>query len=708
MMDSDNETLEVEDLSITQDVPDKTAHNNSIPYQALQGDEIRILILEPGELGTKLHGRLIHVSLQAARKKYAACSYVWGQQNTDRVQLRVEYGDVHNTTVGHNLGQFLHNIRRPAGESLALWADALCINQDDNAEKSRQVARMVDIYKECQAVFAWLGSANESTQRLLRGILNLSKSIQGVVASSDFFPALMDRGVLQRYLLQRWQSIWDPQGLTLVEKLAIHVKQEWMKDPDPGDAHYMLLLNVLIDDSGLFYKDVDESDQPITMLKGIHSICGMEWWNRMWTAQEFILAPDAYFVLGRAFIPQQQLLSVFQLCEAATDFIGMHRAHTVHLPWLEEAYMANVGGYPNFWTVNQFCRLRTVLKDAAKEDSIIDPLLILAFLNNVPVKNRSGWHIKGATDPRDRIYALLGMVADDQSSIVPDYTKTTEEVYTEFSESFLSQGHLPLLWILHPTQNKFSLPSWCVDWSAIAPKTHFSALITQEHMGKRCDITPSFTTHPLGRAMTIQAHALGRIARMYPATSSYRAHPNCQGRPSEDNQKNPDDHFSNCTGLFDLYEAIKSRATSEENALYELLRFASEPRADRTPTPGIEPHTATTYCFGLLRSLSMRADLSLFDSSLVKSLSGIADSFERIPERNCTALTAEGHVGCAMEEARCGDMLVAVGEYKAPLIVREVEGDEGYWRIIGCGWFPSSRDSLDRDGAVLLREFRIV
>ncbi|KAH7333391.1 heterokaryon incompatibility [Rhexocercosporidium sp. MPI-PUGE-AT-0058] len=38
-----------------------------------------------------------------------------------------------------------------------LWADALCINQQDNLEKNRQVAMIATIYSNASKVFVWLG-----------------------------------------------------------------------------------------------------------------------------------------------------------------------------------------------------------------------------------------------------------------------------------------------------------------------------------------------------------------------------------------------------------------------------------------------------------------------------------------------------------------------------------------------------------------------
>ena len=51
-----------------------------------------------------------------------------------------------------------------------LWIDAICINQDDMAERNAQVAMMADIYDRAMNVCVWLGEGDESSQRALNFI----------------------------------------------------------------------------------------------------------------------------------------------------------------------------------------------------------------------------------------------------------------------------------------------------------------------------------------------------------------------------------------------------------------------------------------------------------------------------------------------------------------------------------------------------------
>ena len=43
-------------------------------------------------------------------------------------------------------------------KKLPIWADAVCINQNDDSERSAQVNAMADIYTKAEFAVVWLGS----------------------------------------------------------------------------------------------------------------------------------------------------------------------------------------------------------------------------------------------------------------------------------------------------------------------------------------------------------------------------------------------------------------------------------------------------------------------------------------------------------------------------------------------------------------------
>lgn len=72
------------------------------------------------------------------------------------------------------------------------------------------------------------------------------------------------------------------------------------------------------------------------------------------------------------------------------------------------------------------------------------------------------------SDPRDRVFSLLGLVADaEHFGPFPDYSMSCEDVYEELARLFLKQGSLHVLSFCQFPKNPMSRPlsSWVVDWS---------------------------------------------------------------------------------------------------------------------------------------------------------------------------------------------------------------------------------------------------
>ncbi|KAF2030552.1 HET-domain-containing protein, partial [Setomelanomma holmii] len=82
---------------------------------------------------------------------FVAGSYVWGPPEPTH-PIIVNDALVH---VRQNLFDFLRASRRPL-QKRVIWIGALCINQNDNDEKSHQVQAMDHIYRQATAVYSWL------------------------------------------------------------------------------------------------------------------------------------------------------------------------------------------------------------------------------------------------------------------------------------------------------------------------------------------------------------------------------------------------------------------------------------------------------------------------------------------------------------------------------------------------------------------------
>lgn len=188
--------------------PDTLGHTR---YEYLPLDdslnEIRIAELLPAETRSEsVECRISKISLDSS-PSYVALSYTWGDPSICR-PITIEGN---STLVTTNLEAALRRIRQ-IEESVFIWVDAICINQNDDVEKSSQVKRMSRIYSWAWMVYVWLGVSDERSSmawNLMKQTLNVA-STPGAMAkiimdrsSKEHFGALHD-------LFHRdyWSRIW--------------------------------------------------------------------------------------------------------------------------------------------------------------------------------------------------------------------------------------------------------------------------------------------------------------------------------------------------------------------------------------------------------------------------------------------------------------------------------------------------------------------
>jgi hypothetical protein len=114
------------------------------PYSPLNKArrEIRILRIQPASSTTEpIQCSLIQLAFADA-PEYFALSYFWGSQD-EKFDIILEGFPFQ---VERNLFEALRCLRRET-ETLVIWVDALCINQQDVGERNAQVQLMGDIYR---------------------------------------------------------------------------------------------------------------------------------------------------------------------------------------------------------------------------------------------------------------------------------------------------------------------------------------------------------------------------------------------------------------------------------------------------------------------------------------------------------------------------------------------------------------------------------
>lgn len=134
-----------------------------MPYPTLplprEGLYIRVLTLHPGYQTAQLRGTLRTVSLDA-QPSYEALSYTWGE-SLARPEPTILLNDECELQLTDNLHAALRRLR-PRFWTRDLWIDALCIDQTDLEERSRQVSIMGAVYRSAWRVCVWSGDVPDA------------------------------------------------------------------------------------------------------------------------------------------------------------------------------------------------------------------------------------------------------------------------------------------------------------------------------------------------------------------------------------------------------------------------------------------------------------------------------------------------------------------------------------------------------------------
>lgn len=151
------------------------------PYQYLplneDLDEIRTLTLHPGDFSADIHISIQKVVLTTDTPPiYEALSYAWGSTE-DPVDIEIGPNEKGTLAITQNLAVTLPYLRY-ADKVRTLWIDAICINQQDLGERSRQVKRMADIYSLADRVVVWLGPEKDNSAKVSHLMSDLSSEIK--------------------------------------------------------------------------------------------------------------------------------------------------------------------------------------------------------------------------------------------------------------------------------------------------------------------------------------------------------------------------------------------------------------------------------------------------------------------------------------------------------------------------------------------------
>jgi hypothetical protein len=389
-------------------------------YTELLGErEIRLMILDPGETSDPLVCHLRREQLSVLLQ-FDALSYEWKEHQgfTDIACNSVRLG------ITLNLATALRALRL-RNSPRVLWADAVCINQADREEKSKQIPLMREIYASARSVLTWLGP-----------------SFRGVQEAFKIFPYLALVGI-ERHPTGRpdTEKIEDIMAANIMErpKHGSIIRSPWdvvhISHDRDSITRQTIKRHPELEDDTLFEFDNDET------WKAIDKLFGDSYFQRSWIIQEVAVAEVVHVVCGR---------------------------HKIHWDIFRLAYEGRsrlLFQVPRISSGNDMHSYILTVRDARVRYRNYENRVCLDLGIAMP-----SFSYSKEKDPRDRIYAALGIVKPQSlcRDIVPDYKKPVEDVFYEASCHIIRLRKDLYLWsskTLLSRRKMCGLPSWVPEWT---------------------------------------------------------------------------------------------------------------------------------------------------------------------------------------------------------------------------------------------------
>ena len=284
------------------------------------------------------------------------------------------------------------------------WIDALCINQQDDAEKSSQVGLMREIYSAAEVVMVFLGTKSEESIIACNLIGKLCELFQNGAIDLEGQATQRSVSVGKKYPFadQKLREL----GLPLTNAI------DWV---------------------------------------ALAELLSKAYFHRIWVLQELVMARGPILAFcGSYQLPYAALQMVMRILLATGWIFAMRK-------------QADERGRQLDMQALEFLPVATTLMVAPGKKLDLQMILDMA----------RGF---SATDPRDKIFALLGMakeVEEDREMAAllrPDYSKSVQQVFTEVTGAFITRGDLVLLSSVERQNMRQidGLPSWVPDFTSVS------------------------------------------------------------------------------------------------------------------------------------------------------------------------------------------------------------------------------------------------
>ncbi|KAF5712593.1 heterokaryon incompatibility protein (het-6OR allele) [Fusarium globosum] len=394
---------------------------NSRLYAPLDRSRREIRVIEILSTKPRIVCNLTTVSLDQG-PEFSAISYLWGDNGkpeaitvngierfiTPSLASALEYVPYH----------WKNAFPERKSQSCRVWADALCINQDEDLEKSHQVELMKFIYPAAELVFSCLdiGALQSDVRLAFKTCETLAKC------------------ALERDLARPAYNVYS----NIEEKSA-------------QDFDWLLQHPFLDENYPINSQEFTDAEQAVSRT------FGLKYWERAWIFQELALSKRVVVIYQLEFIDLKSLLdaqSCIQLLKRTAEVKSKPAGYGVWCLWHSLSKIREV----------DWARACVHGGKNAQESVLRDMRSLLPLL----------YGRYGTKDPKDQVYALLGVIP---LNIEPDYTSqmTVASVYVAACAEILKWHRVQYGWplcflsgagLVHRSHGQgYELPSWVCNFA---------------------------------------------------------------------------------------------------------------------------------------------------------------------------------------------------------------------------------------------------
>jgi hypothetical protein len=432
-------------------------------YEPLEHPDNSIRLIEILSVSPQINCQLKTFSIENP-PAFTALSYVWGDASIK--EAIIIDGKVLEVT--QNLAGAIRDVfsqwNQPDADTVVrrwLWADGICINQEDTTEKNYQVPLMEQIYTKALNMFSWLGFGDGPAQGILENIDLVSKGISRLPgydyiearSQNDMFSTEVDLETLQSDLGH--QTL---QGLTNLDWL----KQYYIQDP--------------------------ESVSSAKIFSKISSLFNLEYWRRLWIFQETVLAQNVVFLSATNVVSWNTTCRIF-LWMLLIQMRYSYNDLPDYIPEEDRMTLAS-------WTHPTRAGRIAACKELRSGRQVVVQLPSDISMPFPRPEQKAFLYKLGtfavtyqATNPKDYVYGMCGVSG---VRMEPDYRPetTVAEVYQGFVAQYFSdileesirvfvRSKSSILWFLDLAGSGFlweippGLPSWAPNFSGAAEVRYF-------------------------------------------------------------------------------------------------------------------------------------------------------------------------------------------------------------------------------------------